>query len=87
VLFDAHDEPAWRLEGALAEQGFETALNAPYSGRDGLIHSAQRHGTAHDIVYLELEVRQDLIDTRAKALAVGRRIARALAYYAPHSRP
>ncbi len=83
VLFDAHDEHAWRLEGALAEQGFETVLNAPYSGRDGMIYSAQRHGTAHDIVYLELEVRQDLIDTRAKALATGRRIARALAYYAP----
>jgi predicted N-formylglutamate amidohydrolase len=87
VLFDAHEEHAWRLEGALAEQGFETALNAPYSGRDGLIHSAQRHGTAHDIVYLELEVRQDLIETRAKALAAGRRIAQALAHYAPHSRP
>ena len=84
VLFDVHDEPAWRLEGALSEQGFETALNAPYSGRDGLIHSAQRHGTAHDIVYLELEVRQDLIDTPAKAQAVARRIARALTYYSPN---
>jgi predicted N-formylglutamate amidohydrolase len=87
VLFDAHDEHAWRLEGALAEQGFETVLNAPYSGRDGLIYSAQRHGRAHDIVYLELEVRQDLIDPRAKALATGRRIAQALAYYAPRSQP
>ena len=83
VLFDAHHEHAWRLEGALAEQGFETVLNAPYSGCDGMIYSAQRHGTAHDIVYLELEVRQDLINTPAKALAAGRRIAQALAHYAP----
>ena len=83
VLFDAHDEHAWRLEGALAEQGFEAVLNAPYSGHDGLIYAAQRHGRAHDLVYLELEVRQDLIDTTAKALATGRRIARALATFAP----
>jgi len=87
VLFDAHEEHAWRLEGALAEQGFETVLNAPYSGRDGMIYSAQRHGTEHDIVYLELEVRQDLIDTRAKALVTGRRIAGALAHYAPTAPP
>ena len=87
VLFDVHDEHARCLEGALAEQGFETALNAPYSGRDGLIYSALRHGTAHDLVYLELEVRQDLIDTPVKALATGRRIAKALACYAPNAQP
>jgi predicted N-formylglutamate amidohydrolase len=83
VLFDDHDLHAWHLEGALAEEGFESVLNAPYSGRDGLIYSAQRHGRAHELVYLELEVRQDLIDTPEKALATGRRIARALESYAP----
>ena len=83
VLFDDHDLQAWHLEGALAEQGYESVLNAPYSGRDRLIYSAQRHGRAHDLVYLELEVRQDLIDTPEKALATGRRIARALESYAP----
>jgi predicted N-formylglutamate amidohydrolase len=83
VLFDIHDLHAWRLEGALAEEGFETVLNAPYSGRDGLIYSAQRHGRAHGLVYLELEVRQDLIDTPEKAAAVARRMARALRSYAP----
>lgn len=83
VLFDVHHEPAWRLEGALAEQGFESALNAPYSGLDGLIYSAQRHGRAHDLPYLELEVRQDLIDTAHKAWKVAKRIAAALRVYAP----
>lgn len=83
VLFDDHDEHAWRLEGALAEEGFEVALNAPYSGRDGLIYAARRHGRASRLVYLELEVRQDLIDTRDKAHAIAERIARALAIYAP----
>jgi predicted N-formylglutamate amidohydrolase len=83
VLFDAFDEHAWRLEGALAAEGFAAMLNAPYSGFDGLIYSARRHGRAHGLVYLELEVRQDLIDTREKARAVAARIARALAAVAP----
>lgn len=83
VLFDAWDEHAWRLEGALAAEGFAAALNAPYSGLDGLIYAARRHGRAHDLVYLELEVRQDLIDEPAKADAVAARIARALEVFAP----
>jgi predicted N-formylglutamate amidohydrolase len=83
VLFDAYDRHAWRLEGALGEQGFEAVRNAPYSGMDGLIYAAQRHGRTHDIAYLELEVRQDLIDTPKKALATGERIAAALSCYAP----
>jgi len=86
VLFDAHDEHAWRLEGALAAEGFAAARNAPYSGMDGLIYSARRHGRAHDLVYLELEVRQDLIDAPAKARAVAARIARALEGFAPPAR-
>lgn len=81
VLFDIHDEPAWLLESALAKHGFESVLNAPYSGQDGLIYAAQRHGSAHGLVYLELEVRQDLIDEPAKAADVGSRIAGALELY------
>ena len=83
VLFDAWDEHAWRLEGALAAQGFAAVLNAPYSGYDGLIYAASRHGRAHGLVYLELEVRQDLIDAPAKAEAVAERIARALEVFRP----
>jgi predicted N-formylglutamate amidohydrolase len=86
VLFDAFDEHAWRLEGALAEEGFAVALNAPYSGKDGLIYSARRHGRTHGLVYLELEVRQDLIDTPAKAERIAVRVARALRSFAPIAR-
>jgi predicted N-formylglutamate amidohydrolase len=32
----------------------------------------------HDVVHLEIEIRQDLIDTAPRARAVGRRIAGAL---------
>jgi predicted N-formylglutamate amidohydrolase len=83
VLFDDHDEIAWRLEGAFDVEGFVTAMNAPYSGKEGLIFSAQRHGLQNDIVYLEIEVRNDLIDTPEKAEAVAARIARALEVYRP----
>lgn len=82
VLFDAWAEPAARLRRALITEGFTVALNAPYSGRDGLIYSAHRHGIAHGLEYLELEVRQDLIDTPAKVPAVATRVARGLAGYA-----
>lgn len=83
ILFDRHDRHAWELQGALLEEGFEVALNAPYSAHDGLTYSAERHGQDHDLIYLELEVRQDLIDTAEKVLRVGARMTRALAAYAP----
>ena len=83
VLFDAWDEHAWRLEGALEAEGFAAAQTAPYSGLEGLIYAARRHGRAHGVVYLELEVRQDLIDEPAKARSVASRVARALETFAP----
>ena len=82
VLFDAYDARAFRLQAALTAVDFETELNAPYSARDGYIHSANRHGNLHGIPYVELEVRQDLIDTPEKAKAVAARIARALPAFA-----
>jgi predicted N-formylglutamate amidohydrolase len=83
VLFDHHEHHARRLAGALGDQGFEVALNEPYSGREGLTYAAQRHGLEHDIVHLELEVRQDLIETPALARRAAARVAQALVGYAP----
>ncbi len=78
VLFDQHDDLAQRLALALASAGLATALNEPYSGKDGLIYSAARHGGEAGVPYLELEVRQDLIDTQPKAAAVAKRVQGAL---------
>lgn len=78
VLFDRHDPLAHELALGLAGEGLVTALNEPYSGKDGLIYSAARHGQGAGIPYLELEVRQDLIDTRPRAAAVAARVERAL---------
>jgi predicted N-formylglutamate amidohydrolase len=81
VLYDAHHEHAQRVADALTGEGFAVAHNEPYSGLEGLIYAAQRHGRAHDVVYLELEVRNDLIATPERARALAPRIARALAVY------
>ena len=74
VLFDEHEPLAVQLAGALRRAGFVVALNAPYSGRDGLVYSAHRHGTAHGVPYLEVEVRNDLV-TESRGVA---RVADAL---------
>jgi predicted N-formylglutamate amidohydrolase len=78
VLFDSHDDYARDLAAAIAQQGFDTALNEPYSGKEGLIYAARRHGRNFDRPYVELEIRQDLLQTPEKASTVGKRIAAAL---------
>ncbi len=78
VLFDRHDDLAQRLVHAMNEAGLRTEANAPYSGKDGLIYAPQRHGLAHGVRYLELEVRQDLLRSARQARHVSRRIWMAL---------
>lgn len=78
VLFSDYEGLAKRLSGELQREGLDTALNEPYSGRQGLIYSAERHGTGLGVVFLELEVNQSLTCTPARARKVGRRIAAAL---------
>jgi len=78
VLFDDHEHLARGLTRDLAALGWDTRLNEPWSGREGLIYAASRHGRAQGCPYLELEVRQDLIATPADAAAVAERLVRPL---------
>jgi predicted N-formylglutamate amidohydrolase len=78
VLFDDHEDLAEQWACALEDEGYITARNEPYSGRVGLIYAAQRHGRNHGIDHLELEMRQDLVDTPAGAHKVAAAIGRAL---------
>ncbi len=78
VLFDNYVSVAERLAEGFREQGFVTALNEPYSGMTGLIFAANRHGREHGVIYIELEIRQDLIATQADAQAVARRLEPAI---------
>lgn len=74
VLFDDHEDLAVGLADDIRALGWETRLNEPWSGKQGLIYSAQRHGRAHGLPYLEIEIRQDLIADRDAADAVADRL-------------
>ncbi|MEZ4473133.1 MAG: N-formylglutamate amidohydrolase [bacterium] len=78
VLFDDHEADARALAAALARDGTPVALNAPYSGRGGLIFAIEQAGRAHGRPHLELEIRQDLLRTPAAVAAMADRIAAAL---------
>jgi predicted N-formylglutamate amidohydrolase len=68
VLFDREDELAHELYEELLRSGRRVALNEPWSGKDGLIYSADGHARRRGLRALELEVRQDLaVDARFRA--------------------
>lgn len=72
VLFDEEEALAERAREAISRAGLFVAMNEPYSGRAGLIYSAQRHALAHNRRAIELEVRQDLAaraSVRSKVVA------------------
>ena len=78
VLFDVYADEAQHLGKALAGEGVRVRYNEPYSGLDGLIYSAARHGGCHGAPYLELEVNNALLREphAVERMALG--IARAL---------
>lgn len=59
VLFDREEKEAHQLGAVLSEEFQRVAYNEPWSGRAGLIYSAERHSQKHGRLALELEVRQD----------------------------
>ncbi|MFT3927552.1 MAG: N-formylglutamate amidohydrolase [Myxococcales bacterium] len=60
VLYDEQEEHAFALGAALARELPNVAYNEPWSGKDGLIYSAEVHSRRNQRVALEIEVRQDL---------------------------
>jgi predicted N-formylglutamate amidohydrolase len=71
VLFDREEVLAERVRAALTLAGINALPNEPYSGKLGLMYSAERHAARHRRRALELEVRQDLAcDRRARARIV-----------------
>jgi predicted N-formylglutamate amidohydrolase len=73
ILFDRADALGERLVDAFADAGFRAAPNEPYSGKEGLIHSAAMHAETRGLHAVEIEVRQDLAVTsafRARVIAV-----------------
>lgn len=78
VLFDAYDHLAHALAADLAAAGLDVRMNEPYSGLDGLIYSARRHGRRHGTRYLELEINNRLLRRDGEARAVARRLVDAV---------
>ncbi len=78
VLYDDCEDAAFAVRDAIASEIPETTLNAPYSGLDGAMYSATRHGRGHDLTYLELELRQDLLATPDGIQLTADRLASAL---------
>jgi len=80
VLFDGHPSLAIAFLNALRLEGLDTRLNQPYSGLQGMTYAVSRHGTRHGVRYLELEIRNNLIDTLEKAEAMADRVVSALSH-------
>jgi len=78
VLFDTFAAEAERFGDALSAGGLEVRYNQPYSGLDGLIYSARRHGRTHGITYLELEVNNALLRSEAAIGRVARQVVPAV---------
>jgi len=71
VLFNTEDEAAMDLGECLSRQFDGVAYNEPWSGKAGLIFSAETHAHRHGRRPLEIEIRQDrAIDTAYRAQLV-----------------
>ncbi|MFU7528341.1 N-formylglutamate amidohydrolase [Qipengyuania sp. ASV99] len=64
LLYNQDDRSARHAIRLFAEQGLNVGDNEPYSGRE-LNATMNRHAEAHGRPYCAIEVRQDLISTRA----------------------
>jgi predicted N-formylglutamate amidohydrolase len=62
ILFDeSNKEWAQQLSDNILRSGLNCSLNEPYSGYDGLVYAAARHGQNFNVPYLVIEIRNDLI--------------------------
>src|SRR5262249_32917518 len=78
VLYDRHRGLARTLARALRQHGYRVRYNEPYSGFAGLIYSARRHGSAHGVPYVELEINNSLLRSAPKIARVARAVADSL---------
>lgn len=78
VLFDLYAGYARRWIEAIATHGLDVRANEPYSGLDGLIYSARRHGLEHGRVYLEVEVKDALLRDEESIARIAEALANGL---------
>ena len=79
VLYDKDPRFAHCLLGVLrSEPGLIVGDNEPYSGKHKIGFTAPQHGEVRGIPHVEVELRQDLIESHAGQCEWGSRLARAL---------
>ena len=77
VLFDRWEEDAVQLAGLL-KPDIEMRFNEPWSGREGMMYSAERHGSRHGLRCLELEWNQTVLARPGAVERITDRLAPAL---------
>lgn len=75
VLYERWGGLARKFTAVLREHGLAVRYNQPYSGKLGLMYSADRHGTHHRLPCLELEVNQGLFDDPKNVPRIGKAVA------------
>jgi predicted N-formylglutamate amidohydrolase len=76
-----HDNPELAQALLAREQSanrFRSALNEPYAAADGVTYTLKKHGEGQGLPAVMIEVRNDLIDTPAKAQEMAEHLAESL---------
>jgi predicted N-formylglutamate amidohydrolase len=79
VLYDLESNDTALLFEEIKAQGFFVEKNEPYSGKQGMMYSAIRHGETNNIPYFELEINQFLLSTPQRIQKVSESLAPAFA--------
>ena len=78
ILFDHYEDLAESFRVQLEKEGFFVEMNEPYSGKFGLMYSADRHCRKHKILHLELEFNQSILCSQKRIQFVADKMVQAL---------
>ena len=78
VMWNADNRLATLFGKIFEAKGFKVGWNEPYSGED-FFYSMDRHGRDNGLPHLTVEVRQDLVETKAQQKKYAKIIADAYA--------
>lgn len=75
VLYELESNDTTLLFEEIKAQGFFVEKNEPYSGKQGMMYSAVRHGEANNIPCFEIEINQFLLSTPERIQRVSESLA------------
>ena len=78
-LFDKTAAFSEQMQSIEAAEGtYKTALNEPYDATDGVTYSLRKHGEDHGLDSTMIEIRNDLINTKDKAITMANHLSRSI---------